>query len=135
VSAAIQTRLAASAASDFATLWPAVEAEADARAHEAVQQLRERGQSEARALRAILERQRGLIERTLSERRQLGLFSGATPEEQKQWEADREHLETRLGKINDEIDREPRQIEALYQISLRRLSPVGLVYLWPATRM
>jgi hypothetical protein len=131
----IHARLAASAAADFGALWPAVEAEADALAHEAAQQLQDRAQSEARALRAILERQRDLIERTLGERRQLGLFAGASPEEQKQWEADRDHLQQRLAKIGEEVEREPRQIEALYQVSLKRLSPVGLVYLWPTTRM
>lgn len=130
----IQERLASSAAADFAALWPAIEDEADARAHEAVQKLGQRGAQEAQSLRELLERQRQLIERTLAERRQLTLFEG-TADERKQWEADREHLEARLAGIERELEHEPREIEALYRVSLQRLSPVGLVYLWPATRM
>ena len=29
---------------------------------------------------------------------------------------------------------EPAEIRGLYEVSLRRLEPVGLVYLWPETR-
>jgi superfamily II DNA or RNA helicase len=135
VPAPIRQRLAASAAADFAALWPSVTDEADARAHEAEQQLTERGATEARALAGILDRQRELIRKTLGDRRQLGLFEGASPDEQKQWESERDHLEQRLTRIDAELEREPRDIEALYRVSLKRLAPVGLVYLWPATRM
>ena len=38
----------------------------------------------------------------------------------------------RLAELAQEREREPARIEALYQVALRRLSPVGLVYLWPA---
>lgn len=76
-----------------------------------------------------------MIQQSLRERRQLGLFSSGNAEEQKQWEADRDHLETPLSRIGAELEREPRQIEALYRVSLKRLAPVGLVYLWPSTRM
>jgi superfamily II DNA or RNA helicase len=131
---AIQERLASSAAADFAALWPAIEDEADARAHEAVQKLGQRGAQEAQSLRELLDRQRKLIERTLTERRQLTLFEGSA-DERKQWDADREHLEARLTGIERELEFEPREIEALYRVSLQRLSPIGLVYLWPTTRM
>lgn len=30
---------------------------------------------------------------------------------------------------------EPATLEALYQVSLKRLVPVGLVYLWPTTSL
>ncbi len=43
-------------------------------------------------------------------------------------------MSARLDQIDREIQTEPREIEALYQVVLRRLEPVGLVYLWPATR-
>ncbi len=29
---------------------------------------------------------------------------------------------------------EPAQLRSLYQVALRRVEPVGRVYLWPATR-
>jgi len=32
------------------------------------------------------------------------------------------------------IETEPKQIEALYQVVLHRLEPVGLVVLWPENR-
>ena len=43
-------------------------------------------------------------------------------------------MEDRLPAIEDELVREPEAIRALYQVELRRLEPVGLVYLWPETR-
>ncbi len=32
------------------------------------------------------------------------------------------------------IESEPPELEDLYRVTLRRLEPVGLVYLWPTTR-
>ena len=43
-------------------------------------------------------------------------------------------MDDRLVSIEEEIESEPRQIEALYKVALRRLEPVGLVFLWPETR-
>jgi len=135
VPGSIQSRLVQSAAADFAALWPAVQDEAEARAFDAAQRLRQRATTEAKALRELLEGQRELIKTTLRERGQLGLFTGATAEEQRQWEADRDHMQERLAGIDRELEEEPRQIEALYEVQLQRLVPVGMVYLWPRTRM
>ena len=35
----------------------------------------------------------------------------------------------------DEMRIEPDELRALYTVSLKRLVPVGLVYLWPTTRL
>jgi hypothetical protein len=43
-------------------------------------------------------------------------------------------MDERLVAIESELQREPAQIEALYKVALRRLEPVGLVFLWPETR-
>jgi hypothetical protein len=43
-------------------------------------------------------------------------------------------LVDRLTKIEHELETEPAQIPVLYEVSLRRLEPVDLVYLWPSTR-
>ena len=51
-----------------------------------------------------------------------------------QFEQDRKHMSARLSEIDGEIETQPRDIEGLYQVMLRRLEPVGLVYLWPSTR-
>jgi len=130
----IQERLAASAKADFAALWGAVKDEAEELAHGATQLLEARGVAEAQALRKILEAQKQRIEGSLNNK-QLSLFSTLSKDEQKQWENDREHMRARLDAIAEELEREPREIEALYQVSLQRLEPVGLVYLYPTTRL
>lgn len=134
VPAQIQQRLLESATSDFAELWTHIKDDAEARAHAASQKLRARGHEEAEALRTILKTQKGAIERALKGR-QLELFEELNAEEQKQWKSDKEHMESRLRAIEREIESEPADIEALYRVSLERLEPVGLVYLWPTTRM
>jgi hypothetical protein len=131
----IQARLAASAASDFAALWNAVKDEAEARAHGATQKLADRGHSESEAMRQILLAQRAAIQKSLSGQ-QLELFGAElSPDEKKQWENDKAHMQGRLASIERELETEPADIEALYRVSLQRLEPVGLVYLWPTTRM
>lgn len=130
----IQARLLKSAPEDFAALWSAVKDEAEDRAHRATQQLTDRGRTEAEALRNILETQRKAISRAL-EGQQIELFKDLAPDELKQWENDKEHMQKRLTAIEQELRTEPADIEALYKVSLKRLEPVGLVYLWPETRM
>lgn len=131
---AIQQRLAQTAAGDFAQLWSHVKDEADSRAHAAEQKLTQRGGTEAESLRQILRVQRAAIVRAL-EGQQLDLFGELSVDEKKQWENEKEHMKGRLVAIERELETEPAEIEALYQVSLQRLEPVGLVYLWPTTRM
>jgi len=54
--------------------------------------------------------------------------------EAEQFKKEKEHMDDRLVSIQKEIENEPKQIEALYKVTLRRLEPVGLVFLWPETR-
>lgn len=126
-------RLLAAAAPTFAALWKEIEQEADGLAHQAEDQLAARGRREAEELRALLVEQRAAAERGLSPQMRIE-FSASEVHERRQWENDRHHLETRLAAIDREIEREPRDLEDLYRIQLRRLSPVGLVYFWPAGR-
>ena len=37
--------------------------------------------------------------------------------------------------IGREIEREPVSLETLYEVALMRLDPVGLVVLWPESRL
>lgn len=128
----IQKRVLASAAADFATLWSTVKADAEARAHEAKQKLTQRGQQEARALKSIIEAQRQRIHKA----QQLTFnFNNPTADEVAQLESERRHMNERLKAIAEELEREPRELEALYEVALQRLEPVGLVYLWPTTRL
>jgi hypothetical protein len=136
---ALNERLAKQAASDFARLWGHVRDEADSKAHAASRLLLARGQKEAGDLRQILEEQRSAIEKQLS--RQLTLFTSEDQDKEtlkaqrEQIESERTDMRKRLGRIDDEIRDEPTELQALYQVSLKRLSPVGLVYLWPTTSL
>jgi hypothetical protein len=115
------------------TLWPALRAEADALAVDAEQKLKARGAEEAKDLRKIIQKQRDAIEKALGGK-QLNLEFGDSEAERrqaKQMEQDRKHLERRRLELERETEREPKELEALYQVKLKRLEPVGLIYLWP----
>jgi hypothetical protein len=133
IDAKVQERLVKSAPGDFAALWPEVEHEADAVAHDAEQLLTRRGQTEADALRRILEAQRAAIGKELKGT-QLTLFSEAEAVQKEQWDQDRKWMERRLERLAKEIDSEPAELPALYRVATRKLEPVGMVYLWPGTR-
>ena len=138
VPAGIQTRLAATAAADFAALWPHVRDEADARVHEAERKLNDRAAKESTDLRRLLEAQRSAIRETLKASPQLTLtLTPQVPREReqiRQIDEDRAWQERRLVEIDRELTTEPEAVAGLYKIALRRLEPVGLVYLWPETR-
>jgi hypothetical protein len=135
VPASVKQRLIKTAAKDFSTLWPHVEAEADNERHEAERMLSTRASEESEALRRILTSQRAAIVATLDERSQLTLpFAENEKDQREQFERDRKHMNGRLDSIEAEIEHEPQQIVDLYKIALRRLQPVGLIYLWPGTR-
>lgn len=134
VSDAVQARLCAVAPDDFSTLWPHVKAEAEARMHDARQKLAARGSHEAEQLKLILQRQRQAIAQRIADKTQLELFSDTDKRQRKQYENDLKHMRRRLDEMEAELDSEPAAIEQSYQPALHRLEPVGLVYLWPATR-
>ena len=132
VSAAAKKRLLASASSDFATMWRHVSDEADSREQDARKKLSVRGAREADELRRILRQQETAIERSLH--KQMPLFGPREGDQREQWQEDRKHLGDRLTKLKLEAESEPADIEASYQVVLRRIEPVGLVYLWPASK-
>ena len=135
VSSKVQQRLLGCAPTDFATLWQHIHDEADARAHAAAQKLEGRGNTEADALRRILHDQRQAILDVIEGRIQLAFdFVEQDKDQRRQFEDDRKHMEGRLTAIDKEIDTEPAQIKDLYRVVLKRLEPVGLIYLWPETR-
>lgn len=118
------------------SLWPALEDEADARAVAARNGLTSRAREEADGMRKLLERQRQAIRKELKDLAQRPLFpEGATSEDAREQERqlarDREHMQRRTDAIATEIEREPAAIEALYEVRLTRLTPVGLVVSWP----
>ena len=115
------------------TLWPALRAEADAHAVDADQKLKTRGATDAKQLRKIIQSRRDAIDEALGGS-QLNLTFGDSESDRlqaKQMEQDRKHLERRRVELEQQREREPRELEALYDVKLRRFEPVGLIYLWP----
>lgn len=130
---AIKARLLASAQGDFAALWASVEAEARAREADARARLTERGAAEAAQLRTILETQREAIEEALGDK-QLDLSDQLTRDEREQWRRDKAHLQTRLALLEKELREQPEALASTYAVRIARLTPVGMVYLWPSSR-
>lgn len=130
----IAERLRRAAPGDFAALWPHVCAEAEQREREVRGRLAARGQAEGDALAQILREQRALIQRTLDSREEAQLELEFDAREREQRERDLGHMRRRLEQIEREIVVEPKRLADAYQVTLRRLEPVGLVYLWPGTR-
>ena len=131
----IQRRLLASAATDIEALRPQLERRAKEHAADAVRRLAQRGEREATDITNILQDQRQRVEEELA--RQDAAFSQRTldfsPDETRQLEADKQHWQRRLGQFDEDLAREPERIRAFYQVRAQRLTPVGLVYLWPET--
>lgn len=133
VSDTVAQRLLGSASAAFQSLWSHLQEEADSLAHSAQDRLAARGRKEAADLRQILEEQRHALEK--ESRRQLAFhFEPSEKAQLRQWNNDRQHMVDRLASIDREIDHEPPQLEALYHVAVRRLEPVGLVFLWPTSR-
>jgi hypothetical protein len=135
VSASVQSKLLDAAPSVFSNLWRHIQDEADAAAHDAERKLAQRGAEEARALRDILAAQRAAIVAEIAKRAQLTFADlDLDKREHEQWTKEKQYMNERLVAIEGEVEREPKQLEALYEVALRRLEPVGLVFLWPETR-
>jgi ERCC4-related helicase len=119
---------------DVVDLLPTLAQRADEAKAKAEAQLTERGLEEAASLESLLHRQRERIlkEAAKSDDRQLSL-PGIAEAERRQRQADRRAWQQRLPRIEQELRDEPARILASYEIQARRLEPVGLVYLWPAT--
>lgn len=115
----------------FRALWPALVEEAEELSIEARKGLAERARKESGELLALLRRQQDSIHRAETHLRQAGLFQLQDREQRRQVELDLKHLERRRGAIGHELVSEPAAIEALYEVRMSRLSPVGLVVTWP----
>lgn len=132
VPAQVQKRLLEAASGDFGTLWSAVEADAKKRETAARRLLTARGDAEASALREVLVEQRSTIKDALGMQLTFDLDTERVQAEQ--WKRDRVHLQRRLIEIDKEVATEPEQLKGYYDVSLSRLSPVGMIYLWPHSR-
>jgi hypothetical protein len=129
--ATIATRIQTHADALFRALWPHLEAEADALAVEARLGLAQRARRESDELRALLERQRVAIDKAETRLRQADLFNIQDRDQKRQIDLDLKHLDRRRGEAASELQSEPAAIEALYDVRMSRLTPVGLVVAWP----
>jgi hypothetical protein len=134
VTEGIQRRLLATASRDIQELLPELETRSREAEEDATKRLIERGAREAGAMRGLIEAQRQRIERELAKlddpQYRLVLEE---PAELCQRELDLRAWRGRLEKIDAEIADQPARIRDSYVVRARRLEPVGLVYLWPAT--
>jgi hypothetical protein len=131
----VKERLLATAQQDIADLLPQLEPRAEELAAIARQKLTERGEREARDLRAILERQRERVREELAkhdkESKQLELDFGDDREAWRQLEANVRSWHERLAQFDRDLETEPDRIRGFYAVRAQRIEPVGLVYLWP----
>jgi hypothetical protein len=128
-----QERLRAAAGRDVQELTPHLQRRADQLVERAERALVQRGDAEARDMRAILEAQRARIEqhqREVEQAARQGNF-GFNADEERQLRADREHWARRLRAIAQELEAEPDRIRASYVVKATRVEAVGIVYLWP----
>ena len=144
--AAVQDRLGPNVERDIADLRPYLEARAAESEATAKSELTENGRREAEAMAALLQRQIDKVREAMRSKQppppptQLDLF-GPSPEEVKkqaerelrQFEADRRSWDGKLLRLQNELETEPEKVRRGYEVQARRLEPIGLVYLWPAT--
>jgi len=130
VPSTVSQRLLDSAARDVEELLPHLQDRGSEVAEDARAQLAARGETEAKAMREILDSQRKRVARHEEATRQLRL---ELTDEDRQLEANRRHWEKRLEEIASEIDEEPDRIRHTYDVTAERLEPVGIAYLWPVT--
>ena len=138
----IQKRLLDAAAQDIEELKPQLEPRAAAHAQTAEEQLRQRGEREERDLRATLtehrDRVRAELTRHKSDYTQLIVEFDNDDARQlrldtEQLQANMRHWEQRLGQFDEDLQLEPQRVREFYEVKVRRVEPVGLVYLWPET--
>ena len=138
----IQQRLLDAAAQDIEELRPQLEPRAAAHAKAAEQQLRQRGEREEKDLRDTLTDHRDRVKAELVRHQrdytQLIVEFDTEDDQQRkldtdQLQANMRHWEQRLGQFDEDLQREPRRVREFYEVKVRRVEPVGLVYLWPET--
>lgn len=128
IPAIVQDMLRGQAPRHFAELWPIVEQEADAQAHDVERKLRQRAKAEADALAKIIRDQIRLADQTLDQQLSLD-FTDAEREQREQRERDRKYVAARRQALAIEAVEEPKAILSSYEVLRRRVEPIGLVYL------
>lgn len=115
----------------FATLWPHLEAEAESRGVDAKNGLARRARKESEDLKTLLKRQQKETQTDLTTLRQVTIEQFADKQQRRQVELDIRATEDRQRNFDTQLAEEPGKIEALYDVQMTRLTPVGLVFAWP----
>ena len=119
---------------DIQDLLGPLEARGMAYAQKASLKLLRRGEEEAKSMHEILLQQKERIQAALRKVDAGGhILAGLDGEEVRQMRADQNHWRERLGRLDQELELEPRRIEQHYDVKVWRIEPVGLAYLWPVT--
>ncbi len=139
-------RLAQTVERDIAELRPHIETRAKLSEQEAMTDLAENGRREAEALAALLQRQIDKVREAMRTKQppaapeQFELFGPNEDDirkqherELRQFEADRRSWDGKLLRLQQELASEPEKVRRSYEVQARRLEPIGLIYLWPAT--
>jgi DNA-binding transcriptional regulator YiaG len=129
-------QLQASAAQDVQELLHHLQSRGDEHAAIAEKKLRDRGDTEAKAMRSILEDQQKHIASTVAKHakedvNQLRLKFG--DDEMRQLDANKKYWAKRMTMLAQELESEPARIRDVYEVKAKRIEPVGLIYLWPVT--
>jgi ERCC4-related helicase len=139
-------RLRHTVESDIADLRPHLELRAADSEAGAIRELTDNGQREADALSALLQKQIDKVRGAMNSKQpppapaQADLF-GPSPEEmqkrlereKRQFEADRRSWDGKLLRLQSDLKAEPERVRQSYEVQARRLEPIALIYLWPAT--
>lgn len=131
----VMNQLQAAAPRDVKDLLDHLQSLGRAYAKDAEKKLRARAESEAKAMRQILETQKTHISQTAAkyQNEQQGFLFAELEDERRQLEDNKRYWVKRLGMLEQELQTEPDRIRDIYQVKAQRIEPVGLVYLWPVT--
>jgi hypothetical protein len=129
----VKAQLKETAARDVQELLPHLESRAAEYAQDSIALLAKRADSEAKAMREILEiQQKHIGDRITKYDSTDQLRLDLEPEEERrQRESDRRYWGKRLTALENELNTEPERIRSQYEVKAQRVQPVGLVYLWP----
>jgi hypothetical protein len=127
-------------------LRPHLESRAAISEQGAIADLAENGRREAAEMSMLLQRQIDKVREAMRGKEppkaleQLEFFGPSEDEvrnqherEMRQFEADRRSWDGKLLRLQHELESEPEKVRRGYEVQARRLEPVGLIYLWPAT--
>ena len=130
----IQQKLLDAAAKDIDDLLPQLQPRAEELAAIAIEKLKKRGEREEKDLRETLEQQRKRVEEELAKKENdKQLLLSFDEEEKRQFESDKRSWRNRLEQFERDLKQEPQRVRNFYEVRVKRVEPVGLVYLWPET--